>query len=83
MSLKDRLLSDEAITKHELPDGDYDITGLLQAQDKETADFIFSHLPDMSEEEIKQQIGTDDPDILFAAIEAIQAYQKLIKEMGK
>lgn len=28
----DLLLSDEEITKHELPDGDYDITGLLQAQ---------------------------------------------------
>lgn len=27
-----RLLTDEEITRHELPDGDYDITGLCQAQ---------------------------------------------------
>ena len=27
-------MPDEEITKHELPDGDYDITGLLQAQVK-------------------------------------------------
>ncbi len=29
------ILSDEQITEHQLPDGDYDITGLLQHQLKE------------------------------------------------
>ena len=32
MTYKDTVMSDEQITQHELPDGDFDITGLCQAQ---------------------------------------------------